>query len=486
MNMRSRGLAFAATLAFAVGGLAGVASAHEESEGELDALSVEARPSILQVGATLVLTAEYGDDEDESDDRDEDEAREGSREPDSFEPDDEPSGEASEESSEAGEDESDEAGAALVVDFAVDFGDGSAPEAMTVKDHDDDEVEAVARHSFAAAGVYQVTVTATPEAGEPTSVTVKVQVGSGSARVAGGDRLETAIDLSHEDFPADGSANAVLLARSDQYADALAAASVALLEDAPVLLTTTDTLPAAVLDEIDRGLGGTGTVYLLGGERAIAPSVADALTARGYVVVRISGEDRIATALQIAQFLVDAGIEIDEVVLAGSTNFPDALAAASFAAAAEAPVLLTAPGALDPRVEAFLNGLGGDVEVIVAGGVKAVGAEVEARLVALGFEVERHAGRDRFETAVEIADELFPDATVVVVATGTDFADALAGAAHAGRLDAPILLVAGELPQVVADYLARNADAIDTIYTLGGEKAVPDAVLEKIEDLLED
>jgi len=192
-----------------------------------------------------------------------------------------------------------------------------------------------------------------------------VHVGVGSARLSGQDRFGTANRLSREAFPTDGSAGAVLLARADHFADALASAGMAVLSEAPVLLTTTADVPAGVLEEIDRALGDDGVVYLLGGEAAISPTVAQSLESLGHRVVRIAGADRIETALDIARFVLDAGLDIDEVVLASAGNFPDALAGAAYAASQSAPVLLTAGAALDPRVAAFLLEVGTDVDVLV-------------------------------------------------------------------------------------------------------------------------
>lgn len=461
--------AMVAVMVLALSLLVASASAHEESEAEQGPLEVEARPSIVPVDGRLFLDAEYEiDGEDDDEDGDDDSDHE----------DDE------------GDDEDERTLVAVPqsVTFTVDWGDGSQAERMTIteqeRDDDEFEAEAAASHPYGTAGTYAVTVTATPDVGDPVTVSLLIHVGTGSARVAGDDRLGTAVDISRDSFPEDGTAAAVLLARADHYADALAAASLALIEDAPVLLTHTGSLPVDVLDEIDRAMVDGGTVYLLGGEQALSADVATGLEQRGHPVVRVAGDDRIATALELARFLAAAGVEIDEVVVASAANFPDALAAAAFAASVEAPVLLTGPEALDGRVADFLTAHDSIEEVLVAGGTAAVSSTVEEQLVALGLEVERFAGDDRYETAVEIAERLFPDATTVLIATGASFADALAGAAQAGRLDAPVLLVADHLPDDVRDYLEDRAGTITAVYTLGGPAAVPQTVADEVNTIL--
>jgi putative cell wall-binding protein len=493
-----RKAAVAASMIVAMTALGLPAQADDESEAESQGLEVEIRPAIAAVDGLVTVAAEYEVDDEDTDDEDTDDSSTDDSSTDDSSTDDSSTDDSSTDDSstdDSSTDDSDTAtagsddgstddGAPLAVDFVVDFGDGTGPQPMQLDEADEEEAEAFAQHAYTAAGEYTVTVTATPAGGTAVTVTAVVKVGSGAARLSGDDRYNTAERLSREDFPTDGSATAVLLARADSFADALSAASVAVLEDAPVLLTASADLPPSVLEELQRALGQGGTVYLLGGEAAISPAVAEAIAAAGYQVVRIAGEDRIATSLQLAQFLVDAGVEVDEVVLASATNFPDALAGAAYAASSESPVLLTAPDMLDPRVRDFLVSLGDGVEVHVAGGTAAVSDAVLAEVASLGVEVERLSGEDRYETAVEIAEALFPAPSAVALATGLNFPDALAGAAAAGRRDAPVLLVGATLPDSVREYLEENASTITAVYVLGGEGVVSPEVMTEVRAIL--
>lgn len=349
------------------------------------------------------------------------------------------------------------------------------------------ESEATATHTYAAEGDFVVTVTATPQGGEPVSASLTIHVGGGSARLDGDDREETAVAISREGWD-DGDASAVVLSRADAFADALSAAGLAATVDGPVLLTNSAELPAEVIDEIHRLLGGEGVVYLLGGVNAISQAVEDALTALGYEIVRIAGADRIDTSLQIAEQILAAGGDLDEVVLASAANFPDALAGAAHAADDELPVLLTGPEGLDQRVRDFLasleDGVEDGVEVLVVGGPGAISEQVVADIQALGLEVERLFGESRFDTSAAIAERLFDDATAAVLATGANFPDALAGASHAGLNQAPILLVGDTLPDSVRAYLEDRAGQITELFVLGGPGAVSPEVLAEAEAAL--
>ena len=90
--------------------------------------------------------------------------------------------------------------------------------------------------------------------------------------------------------------------------------------------------------------------------------------------------------------------------------------------------------------------------------------------------VERIAGPDRYGTAAGLSQAADPAGAInVMVATGTNFPDALAGSAAAGRLGMPVLLVQPDaIPAVTAAELDRlNAQRI---YLVGGPGAVSESV----------
>ena len=95
-------------------------------------------------------------------------------------------------------------------------------------------------------------------------------------------------------------------------------------------------------------------------------------------------------------------------------------------------------------------------------------------------EVVRLLGSGRYETGYAVADELKAVLGVekfqaVVVATGKNFADALAGSYLAVEKNAPILLTNGKDDNVAQlhAYIKTNVAAGGKVYILGGEAAVP-------------
>lgn len=97
----------------------------------------------------------------------------------------------------------------------------------------------------------------------------------------------------------------------------------------------------------------------------------------------------------------------------------------------------------------------------------------------------RAGGANRYETAVAISEAGFPNgAGTVVIATGTNWPDALGGSALAGAVGGPILLTdPNGLTPIVADEIERLG-ATDA-YILGGYEAVSMAVENDLEALLD-
>ena len=84
------------------------------------------------------------------------------------------------------------------------------------------------------------------------------------------------------------------------------------------------------------------------------------------------------------------------------------------------------------------------------------------------------AGADRYATAVMAADLAYPTgAANVVIATGTNWADALGGSALAGAVDGPMLLVGSSATPVISEITKLGATKA---YILGGTSAVSSSV----------
>ena len=161
-------------------------------------------------------------------------------------------------------------------------------------------------------------------------------------------------------------------------------------------------------------------------------------------VERLAGYDRDLTAVLASVRTFDchgcANAGHDQAkaaVLSRDDTFADALGGSALAAQAGGPLLLTSPATMN---ESSLNELRRILwpgsTVYLLGGTKALSPAIEHAVSAAGFVPRRIAGADRFETAVGIARTVSPHGapSSVLVATGTDFPDALAAGAAAGAL----------------------------------------------------
>ena len=294
-------------------------------------------------------------------------------------------------------------------------------------------------------------------------------VGTTVTRLSGDSRFTTALDVSQDRFPEDDSAGAVVLARGDEpsgFADALAGGPLAVETNAPLLITNPDGLLDIVAEEIDRVLPDGATVYLLGGEAALAPSIEEDLDAAGYETVRIAGVGRHETAVEIADRLGNP----DLVLVATGGTFPDALAASAAAGANDGAVLLTGSGEPHPATTAYLDEHDPSEALAVGGPAAAAYPDLESV-----------AGPDRHATSVAVAERLFDQPTVAGVARSDAFPDALSGGAHIGALGGPMLLSQTDgLDQGVEAYLC-GLDADEDIYLYGGTSALAANVMTAIQ-----
>jgi SpoIID/LytB domain protein len=286
-------------------------------------------------------------------------------------------------------------------------------------------------------------------------------------RLAGNDRYATAAAVAAK-FGT--NVPVAYVTAGGSFADALAGAARAGSLGGPVLLTGRDALPAATAQALTAL--SPGRIVVLGQSGAVSDAVLTGLKPyTSGAVTRVGGKDRYATAAAVA---ADYPAGVPTVYLASGADFPDALSAAAVAAAQDAPVLLTQPGSLpEPTATAIRTLRPG--AVVIMGGTGAVSSAVETQLRSLGsFTVTRLSGADRYQTAALAAARL-PSATSAYVASGSAFPDALAGAALAGHLGAPVLLTGGSsVPSSTTGVLTTMRPRAITV--LGGAGVVSNAV----------
>lgn len=222
---------------------------------------------------------------------------------------------------------------------------------------------------------------------------------------------------------------------------------------------------------------------------AVALAAAAVMASTGTVgatsdaqAVRLAGVDR----YQTSQIVADKTFGQSTIVLlASGQSFPDALAAAYLSGAANAPILLTPTDSAPAGLTETLEGLGAD-GVQIIGGTAAVSGQVAAQVQAAGYVVDRIGGSDRYQTARFVAETLPADAVgsfgagrAAIIATGSNFADALAAAPLSAAQNLPILLTTGGSLHPAANAALDNL-GIEQVIIAGGTGAVSANVASQI------
>ncbi|AFM00240.1 cell wall-binding protein [Desulfitobacterium dehalogenans ATCC 51507] len=174
---------------------------------------------------------------------------------------------------------------------------------------------------------------------------------------------------------------------------------------------------------------------------------------------RLSGNDRYETAIAISK----KGWEKSEnVILVNGNNFPDALVGSSFAYLKNAPILITASDKLDNRVSAEIQRLGAKT-IAILGNSSSVSQPIENQLKER-YQVTRIGGAEIYDTAVKLGEEIkkIKPFDTVIIATQSNFPDALAIAPYSAKETIPILFtekdrLRPDTKKALAEWEIRNA-----------------------------
>ena len=290
----------------------------------------------------------------------------------------------------------------------------------------------------------------------------------GVIRLAGNTRYDTAFKAADElkaklgivKFPA------IIVSSGEQFADALAGSYLATVNNAPILLVKDRNSEInAVKDYIKKNLVAGGTVYLLGGEKAVSKKMETGLD--GFTVKRLGGSDRYATNLLILQ---EAGVAGKDIVVCTGKDFADSLSAS----AVGLPILLV-KDSLSSTQQSFLSGNSGRIYII--GGTNAVSTRIENQLKNYGT-VTRLAGATRYKTSVLVAETFFTEPIAAVIAYGENFPDGLSGGPVAYVNEAPLILTRSGRVDDAAAYI--KSKGITFGYAQGGTAVLPDKVVRTV------
>ena len=289
-------------------------------------------------------------------------------------------------------------------------------------------------------------------------------------RIYGATRYETSFavadtfleNLGTEKLPA------VIVASGLDFADALAGSYLAVVKNAPILLFKGNQT-AAIQNYIRQNLISGGTVYILGGEKAVSVSFEAGLS--GFQVKRLAGATRFETNLEI---LKEAGVSGGEILACTGYEFADSLSAS----AVGKPILLvnTRKGQLTDVQKAFLSE--SKIEKLyVLGGTAAVSTKLEGQLKAYGT-VERIGGNTRYETSVLVAEKFFSAPEAAVLTYAMTYPDGLCGGLLANQLGAPMILTRNQNAKTARAYTEKME--VSSGVVLGGDGLISDDTVRYI------
>ncbi|WP_300283594.1 cell wall-binding repeat-containing protein [Peptacetobacter sp.] len=207
----------------------------------------------------------------------------------------------------------------------------------------------------------------------------------------------------------------------------------------------------------------------------------------------LAGSNRYATAVEIAKTYLASTSQYHntnsmELVLVNGGALVDGLAAAPYARAKNAQILLTAEDKLPKETKEFMkeliasNQIGQlkNITVTIVGGEAVVSNSVVKELKEIGFKVKRLAGDNREQTSLAVADKLTSNKAYLVGAEGE--ADAMSIAAHAASEKSPIIV--SKSAKGLSTMGLNEVSDYANVEIIGGEKSVPKATEEALKELV--
>nr|WP_281352038.1 cell wall-binding repeat-containing protein [Agromyces salentinus] len=298
------------------------------------------------------------------------------------------------------------------------------------------------------------------------------------SRISGADRYSIAAAVSKATFAA-GVATAYV-ASGENSTDGLIAAAAAGASGSPLLYSTRDTIPAAVLTELKRLR--PNRIVVIGSTSSVGSAVSSKLAAlTPGADERLAGTDPYSTAVAVSKARFSSGQPV--VYVTGTSDLTHALTAPPITAGAKAPLLLTARDSIPPSVLTEIRRLRPS-KIIVLGGAGAVSSVVASKLTALTPGADaRIAGTDRYASSALLSSSKFgAGVPIVYVASGSTPQLAFAASTAGARLRGPVLLTqADQVPKSIIAELKRLKPG--RIVIVGPTGSVNDSVRWQLEAL---
>ncbi|MDY6231340.1 cell wall-binding repeat-containing protein [Peptostreptococcus porci] len=254
-------------------------------------------------------------------------------------------------------------------------------------------------------------------------------------RIGGKDRVETSLMIAKK-----MNSKAVYIASGKDFPDALSISPLAAEAGIGIVLAMDNSDLNKELKDM-----GVMTTSVIGGSNSVSDEMFKNLS-KDFVSNRLYGKDRYETSEIIAR-----GMKYFNVGIATGKNFPDALVSGPLLGKKGMAMLLIDGNKSTSLPDNFKG-------IYTFGGKSSVATDFGKRI----------AGMDRYETSEKIASE-YDKYDTVILASGTNFADALAVSPLSKKLNAPILLTDGNS---LSDGAKKIINSVKKVVIVGGEKSI--------------
>ncbi|MDU5107876.1 cell wall-binding repeat-containing protein [Clostridium sp.] len=285
------------------------------------------------------------------------------------------------------------------------------------------------------------------------------------SQVVGSDRYSTAAKLSSLNF---NLSNTVVIVNGTAIADGLTVTPLATYLNSPILLVEKNYIPKDTINEIKRL--GAKKVIIAGGEGVVSKSVELELKKIGIGnIIRLAGNDRYETSLEIAKYIDSNCYDIENIVLANGYAEADAMSIAPISGRDRMAIILSESQNINSKVYNWLKNENLNNAYIVGGN-----GVIEDKLVdklnlitSLDISKNRLGGKDRFETNALVIKKFYGSEIENVYASkGYEIIDALSAAPIAALNNGAIVLCDYDLNSAQKNILTLKTT--NSIIQVGG------------------
>ena len=245
---------------------------------------------------------------------------------------------------------------------------------------------------------------------------------------------------------------------------------------------------------------GKANVYTVSGSKNDTQTLLNWLYNKEAKVDILAGEDRYATAVEVAKEYAETkpftskdskGNITGNIVIVNGKSLVDGLSASPLAAKLTAPMLLVEKDRIPKATADYIRTLIGNatignlsgITINIVGGTSVVSKDVEKELKSYGFTVKRFGGRDREDTSMKVANAVDnKKAAFVVGAHGEADAMSIASVASSSTLTTN-----GITPIIVSNSTGLSENTLESlnnknVTVVGGEAVVSKSEFDNIKE----